>query len=87
MDAIDHVDVDSFCSPRKKLLRFFRSSRDRWKEKYMRAKRELKLMGNQVRAVENSREIWKQRYRAERQENAALRRELEELKRTDALAP
>lgn len=87
MDAIEHVDVDSFCSPRKKLLRFFRGSRDRWKEKYMQAKRELKLMGNQVRAVENSREIWKERYRAERQQNAALRRELEELKRTDALAP
>ena len=87
MDAIEHVDVDSFCSPRKKLLRFFHSSRDRWKEKCKQAKCELKLTGNQVRAVEKSREIWKERYRAERQENEALRRELEGLKRTDAPAP
>jgi len=43
-----------------KLVRFFELSRDKWKAKHHKVKQELKLMGNQVRAVEKSRAHWKE---------------------------
>jgi len=52
-----------FRSPLTKLVKFFESSRDDWKEKHHQVKRQLKLEQNQVRAVEKSREAW--RIRAE----------------------
>lgn len=52
-------DVDEYRSPTKKLLRFFETSRDKWKAKYLGAKHQLKLAQNQVRAVEKSREQWR----------------------------
>ena len=75
--------LDSFRSPMRKLVRFFRASRDRWKEKCQRAKAESKLLGNQVRAVEKSRAHWKQRFREQRKQVNELQRELERLKRLD----
>lgn len=53
--------LDQFSSPIRKLVPFFKKSRDAWKAKYMNVKAARKLMQNQVRAVEKSREIWKQR--------------------------
>jgi len=73
--------LDSFRSPMRKLVRFFRKSRDRWKEKCQRAKAESKLLGNQVRAVEKSRARWKQRFREQQKQMKELQRELERLKR------
>lgn len=75
--------LDSFRSPMRKLVRFFRKSRDCWKEKCQRAKAESKLLGNQVRAVEKSRARWKQRFREQQKQVKELQRELERLKRLD----
>ncbi|MCP4193793.1 MAG: hypothetical protein GY768_24555 [Planctomycetaceae bacterium] len=47
-------------SPLRKLVRFFESSRDSWKQKCIALRGELKLCKNQVRAVEKSREHWRQ---------------------------
>ena len=75
--------LDSFRSPMRKLVRFFRASRDRWKEKCQRAKVEVKRLGNQVRAVEKSRDHWKQRFREQQKQVKDLQRELERLKRLE----
>ncbi len=75
--------LDSFRSPMRKLVRFFRGSRDRWKEKCQRAKADSKRSGNQVRAVEKSRDHWKQRFREQQKQVKELQRELERSKRLD----
>ena len=75
--------LDSFRSPMRKLVRFFRASRDRWKEKCQRAKAESKRLANQVRAVQKSRAHWKGRFREQQKQTNELRRELERLKRRE----
>jgi len=69
-----------FQSPITKLVTFFRKSRDGWKAKCQQAKRQNKLLGNQVRAVEKSREHWKETAREARRRVRELERELEDLK-------
>ena len=69
-----------FKSPQRKLVAFFKRSRDGWKAKYMNVKKELKKAGNQVRAVEKSRAHWKEVARQERVRCRELAREVEELK-------
>ena len=69
-----------YSSPAHKLIKFFRSSRDNWKTKHQQVKRELKLVQNQVRAVEKSRAKWRQDVEATRAEVARLQTELEEVK-------
>lgn len=67
-------------SPIRKLMSFFRGSRDGWKVKHHEVKVQCKKLKNQVRAVEKSRQLWRER--AEEQERRAheLERELEALK-------
>lgn len=67
------MDTMAFKSPPRKLIGFFRRSRDGWKEKYMKLKRSKRAVEGQLRAVERSRDSWK----AQAKE---LRREVEELK-------
>ncbi len=74
--------LDQFSSPIRKLVPFFKKSRDRWKAKYMKLKAARKLMQNQVRAVEKSREMWKQRAEASEERLAELESELQHLKKT-----
>jgi hypothetical protein len=69
-----------FKSPSRKLVAFFRRSRDGWKAKYMNVRKELKKASNQVRAVEKSRAHWKEVARQERARSRELAREMEELK-------
>jgi hypothetical protein len=52
---------DSLTSPWRNLAWSFRKSRDSWKEKCARLRRELKRLQNQLRDVRNSRERWRQR--------------------------
>lgn len=72
--------LDEFSSPVRKLLAFFKKSRDRWKAKHHELKEKAKLMANQTRAVEKSRQLWRERASAAEQRVAELERELEELK-------
>jgi len=58
--ALD-TDVQEYTSPLRKLTRFFRKSRDKWKRKCLDAKQNLKLVKNRVRAVERSRDRWSER--------------------------
>ena len=73
-----------FKSPMRKLLGFFRRSRDAWKAKYMAVKQKCKLLGNQVRAVEKSREKWRLEATAAQQQVRQLQQELEQSKRAAA---
>jgi hypothetical protein len=71
------TDVDVYSSPLKKLVRFFRKSRDGWKRKCQGAKQALKLLQNQVRAVEQSRDQWKRRCQEQERRIAELEAELQ----------
>lgn len=73
-------DVDQYSTPRKKLLRFFMRSRDGWKEKCQEARKQRKLMANQVRAVEKSRKRWRTLAEEGQRRVAELEAEVAELK-------
>ena len=61
-----------FCSPLRKLVAFFRASRDKWKEKCQQTKHDLKLLKRRYARVLSSRNAWK----AQCQEAEARREEL-----------
>ena len=66
--------AESFRSPLSKLLRFFQSSRNKWKEKCLQAKGERKRLKQRVGKLEASRDHWKEKCRqlqAERKEQMA----------------
>ena len=46
-------------SPERKLVRFFETSRDKWKAKARESKRVLKRLKNRIRFLETSRARWK----------------------------
>lgn len=73
-------------SPTSKLLKFFPSSRDRWKAKCQAAKLRNKKLANQTRAVEKSREHWRRAAQDARKRLAEAERELEALKMHAATA-
>lgn len=73
-----------YTSPVRKLVRFFESSRDRWKAKHHELKKQLKLAQNQIRAVEKSRAKWRQEAENARARADHLRTELEALKNDSA---
>ena len=50
-------------SPIRKLVRFFKGSRDKWKAKFQVLRRKCKRLENQLRAVKKSRKGWKDRAR------------------------
>ena len=62
-----------FKSPMRKLVKFFRKSRDGWKAKYQEAKTLNKRLATQVRAVEKSRAAW-------RRKAVSAKRELQDIK-------
>ena len=57
---MESVDTAQFKSPIKKLVEFFRGSRDKWKTKYFLKRDESILLANKVRAVEKSRQRWRE---------------------------
>lgn len=51
----------TFRSPVRKLLHFFRNSRDNWKAKHHDRKKQLKLTQNRCRRLLKSRDSWRQK--------------------------
>ena len=51
-----------FRSPLRKLVAFFQSSRDKWKEKCQQVKYELKLIKRRFKNLQKNRNLWQQRY-------------------------
>lgn len=50
---------NSYKSPVRKLVNFFEKSRDNWKEKYQRNKKENQKLKNKVCALKTSQQKWK----------------------------
>lgn len=74
------MEVESFRSPVKKLLRFFVRSRNGWKGKCQEAKSRVKYLGNRVQKLTVSRDRWKERVESLASELTRVQAELEELK-------
>ena len=53
------LEQNSYKSPIRKLVNFFEKSRDNWKEKYQRNKKENKKLKNKVCALKTSQQKWK----------------------------
>ncbi len=71
---------NEYLSPLKKLVKFFRNSRDQWKAKHHEAKKKVKTLQNQTRAVERSRQTWRTRAESAERRTKQLQQEIEELK-------
>lgn len=76
------TNTTEFRSPTTKLMKFFRVSRDKWKEKCMKAKQRVKRLQTNVADLEASRERWKQDAKKAQEVIAQLQAELEEQKIT-----
>ena len=61
----------SYRSPISKLLRFFRCSRDQWKEKCKAAKKESKSLKTRLAKMKESRDRWKTEARQLRKAHAS----------------
>jgi hypothetical protein len=80
MDGTAQVGSErSFRSPKRILVRFFRRSRDRWKEKYKAAKWELKKRSNEVADVRKSRQAWREKAEENEAELGRLREQMKRL--------
>ena len=66
-----------YISPARKLIRFFRNSRDGWKAKHQEAKALIKRLENRVRFLEKSKDEWKVRVKALEAENARLKGQMD----------
>lgn len=78
------METKEYRSPIVKLARFFERSRDKWKEKCLKAKRRVKRLQTNVSDLEASRERWKQEAKKARAEVARLQAALEEQKHTSS---
>ena len=68
MSAVESL---GYRSPVCKLLRFFRRSRDQWKEKCKTAKRENKSLKTRLAKTRESRDRWKTEARELREQQVA----------------
>ena len=66
----------TFKSPVRILARFFQSSRDNWKQKYVDLKAEIKRYKNQAADARRSRDAWKNKVRALEEQMRRLEEEL-----------
>lgn len=72
------TEAKQYLSPVKKLARYFEKSRDRWKEKCLKAKKRVKLLHTKVADLQVSRERWKSEAKQLREELAQVRMELDQ---------
>jgi molecular chaperone GrpE (heat shock protein) len=79
-------EAPTYRSPTRKLLPFFRRSRDAWKRKRQEAQVLNKRLSNRVRKLEASRDRWKERAQQQQQELRRLRADLEAEKKAGAEA-
>ena len=82
MQTVDEnlVPQESYRSPARVLVAWFRDSRDAWKEKSQERQAELKRLKVRVSDVVQSREHWKHQAQRREQELAALQAEVEQLR-------
>lgn len=66
-----------FRSPLRKLVVFFRDSRDKWKKKYQVAKYELKLLKRRYANLRKNHDRWQEQYRQAEAGRRRLQTEVE----------
>ena len=66
-------DINEYKSPARKLIKFFRKSRDLWKRKYQEVKETVKYLQNRTRFLEKSKEELKNRVKELEGELARLK--------------
>jgi hypothetical protein len=74
------VDGDTYRSPGKKLVRFFRNSRDGWKRKCQEAKKKAKSLDTRLRVLRQDRNRWKELAKSQQAAVERLQEELETAK-------
>jgi predicted nucleic acid-binding Zn-ribbon protein len=74
------MEVKTFPSPVKKLVRFFERSRNGWKRECQEAKRRIKRLSNDKSKLRGSRNRWKENAHTLQSELRQVPQELEELK-------
>jgi hypothetical protein len=74
------ADGTTYRSPLKKLVRFFRKSRDTWRERNHESKRRLKSFDTRLRVMRKDRDRWKAFAQQQEAELERLRQELEAVK-------
>lgn len=57
--VVESNERSKFKSPARMLVRFFQRSRNKWKQKYMETKTEIKRHKNRAADARRSREQWK----------------------------
>lgn len=67
----------SFRSPLRKLVVFFRDSRDKWKKKCQDAKYELKLLKRRYGNLQKNHDRWQQQYRQVEAQRQQLQTQVE----------
>jgi predicted RNase H-like nuclease (RuvC/YqgF family) len=72
-EAMEITHPREYKSPRRKLVRFFEKSRDKWKLKYREVKKVLKRLTNRIRFLERSKAEYKQRVEELQAQLAALK--------------
>ena len=75
-----------FKSPSHKLIAFFESSRDNWKQKYMEVKKEIKKYKNAIARLTKSKDKFKEESKMLRRKIKSLETEVEILKKTKKLS-
>ena len=70
-----------FRSPNRILARFFRKSRDRWKQKCQAVKGDLKRRSNELADVRRSREAWRQKAEEAQAEAKHFQEQVERLQK------
>ena len=80
MASVTENKSQEYRSPRRKLVSFFRKSRDNWKRKCQEAKQRCRYYANQSRAAERSRDHWRDQAKAAKRRVQALEHQLAEQK-------
>ena len=70
---IEEQDIKEYKSPARKLIKFFKKSRDLWKKKYQEVKATVKYLQNRTRFLEKSKENLKDRVKELESELARLK--------------
>jgi len=68
-----------FRSPLRKLVTFFKASRENWKEKCQQVKYQLKLLKRRFENLQKNRNQWQQRYREAEMQREQLQAQREHL--------
>ncbi len=75
-ESMEQVELSAFKSPLRILVRSFRRSRDNWKQKCLRAKKDIKRFKNKASDAVKGRDQWKRKFERMQERTESLEAEL-----------